>query len=208
MAAQHGVVTASGGGNMFTPAKRLFMMGGVVLENILADQGDFENADLSFWVVLVGSPSVSADYFKTGSKSLKCSGIVSQALRKEILPNQPAANDKLYGFCYAKVTAYVQGNIGIRFIINGSTAYEDTVLTGTSDWAISSLLITYSSGTFGTDIGLWNAGNATAYVDSAMIFNLTKAFGAGNEPSKATMDTFMQLAIAQGYFAQRVYGGV
>jgi hypothetical protein len=192
---------------MFTPAKMLIMMGGVVLVNLLGDYGNFGTDSDSDgladgWAIPVGGSLSSksiADNKQTFTPSSLYGGIFA-------LTTQVSTNDILYACAKIATTG-----ANVHLVVNSYDSGIGTTMQVPPSGVSSFVSVLQATNHTIMRIVIQNR-NSSDYkaiiAEKVFWFNLTKAFGAGNEPSQATMDTFMQAAIAQGYFVQRVYGGV
>lgn len=98
--------------------------------------------------------------------------------------------------------AYVKGSTSTCFKIN-STTYIEAYPTGTGDFEF--LSNTLSSGTSATVelLTIASSGWSQIQVKSMYLIDLTACFGAGKEPTKPEMDSWIQ---GKSYFSTTIYG--
>lgn len=164
------------------------------LVNSLGSDGNFETALSAGWYAVSGSPTLSADYAKFGTQSLKAFGTVSQAFRNRVLSGSVTRN--LYLCCFARCLRYVQGGLGIRIV---GVANQASINSVSADWVFCSNTAT-TYGNIDVDMGSFDSANLDGYVDGAFLIDITNM-----NITKSDMDAFMDKVFTQGYFTRRDY---
>ena len=186
-----------------------------ILNNLISNEGNFEGTDLNYWTVLsgptTGKVALSTLQYKTNSKSLRYTlSNTGVALYKDIAAT---ASNKIYCCTYIKKISGTATTASVRLFDYGTTANGVDIasnINSASNWTFYSGIKTVNSGgTTGVRLYLNTTSSQTVeyYIDTLILLNLTTIYGAGNEPSKSTMDTTIQSIItSSGYINQYVIG--
>lgn len=204
MVARHGLRPSQEvGDNMFN-ASQLTVMKKIV--NILGRDGNFEN-DSNVDGRSDGWGTVSNAIYSKGLNSQKFTpSSQNGGIQKEYpitLPYLIPLN--IYYSCAIIKSSTGRGTLQLKY---GPNAYQASMQLPTASGTFSSIIATVQSGFTQGMLWLLDTG-VTGFteieVSKVHFINLTKAFGAGNEPTKAQMDVFMQKALTRGYFTECDY---
>lgn len=150
----------------------------------------FENT--SFWQTS-SQINYSTDYALDGTRSMR----VNFSTGTGILSNNMTLplNHVYYAFSNWKVINCPRACLSCSIRrVSGNYLYAtlEPTITGASDWTRYSKVFTHTtSADIKIEMGAWTADGLTvvdAYLDGMSIIDLTAAFGAGNEPTKAWCD--------------------
>lgn len=139
--------------------------------------------------------SYSTNYAYVGSRSIRLSGTTStpevtvNTVRGISLNPSHTYYTRVYGYQTSKTT---NATVGFYWPIAEPSFQENIAIGDAGKWNLYSAVNTrtsFTSGFYPFRID-WNNNNraGTIYVDGCMLIDLTAAFGAGNEPTKAWID--------------------
>jgi len=163
---------------------------GVCLQNLVGN-GDFRNG-VSGWGY-AGIPTITTDS-SLGRPSLKfVSNNINPFYTKDIPSDQ---SHYWYTKLECYVSSYASGTIGALDVRNrdsGGVTEINANISTLNQWQTLSVVTTgKTGGGMNIFVGTANAyATATFYISNVSTIDLTAAFGAGNEPTKAQMDTIM-----------------
>lgn len=161
--------------------------GGVAMTNVVAN-GDFTQGTSGWWSGASTYSAAGGIFSNTGNGGSRNPHIVTG------VPGGLIASNKYYFAARARASS--SGTVGFQ-TYNGSTTFSLLSSPVQNTWYNLSTIYTASGG-YGYAVlyhSYADAGTAngkTAEVDWVLLVNLTATFGAGNEPTKAQMDTIMQ----------------
>ena len=156
----------------------------------LVKNGSFEN-DLNCFVLGSGGSSsgfsVVTSTKKYGSKSLFQSARTGNY--SQDIPYTVGHKYYVIGYGYFTIST---GAFAVGYYYNNGAATPLNVPSTLNTWLSSSAVFT-CNGAIKLTVGTWASGeNQSSYYDGFMLFDLTEAFGAGNEPTKEEVDAMIQ----------------
>lgn len=175
----------------YTATRQLFDISNTIIRNkqeIKQNTSNLSNGnfdeDLAHWTVFEGGPFLDKKEYYSFPQSLNVSGTSSQQIRRGL---SFVSGNKYYVSAMVKCTRYSSGNLGVQVT---ATSPPTTIgVNGVTDgWQLVSGIITATSGSGFLYAGSIDNANLDGNVDMINIINLTSAYGAGKEPSKAEMD--------------------
>ena len=156
----------------------------------LVKNGSFEN-DLNCFVLGSGGSSAGFSIVtstkKYGSKSLFQSTRVGNY--SQDIPYIVGHKYYVIGYGYFTISTAA---FAVGYYYNNGVPTALTTPSTLNTWLSSSAIFT-CNGAIRLIVGTWASGeNQSSYHDGFMIFDLTEAFGAGNEPSKEEIDVMVE----------------